>query len=166
MGRPTISRRFGFVITQATEARGLEAAMRRRWWAGLLTCFVAVGWSGGTIWPLAFLLVRGRLPIAPLIGTLNDGWPFYHVPHSVFAVLLAAYVLFGWPLWRVGRGLMSGDDSAAGRMWMLSPVEALAWWCFALPIPPLIWVVRAWLVATSRNSTNRGRGHDSNLPPV
>jgi hypothetical protein len=97
-----------------------------------------------------FLLARGRLPTLPLIGTVSDGWPFYHVSHRVFSVLLAAYVVLGWPLWRVGRGIMRGDPSSARRMWILAPVEALGWWCFGLPIPPFVWLVRAGLLATSQ----------------
>jgi len=133
----------------STEAHP-ECAVRRRWWAGLLTCVVAVGWCWGSLWPLVFLLARGRLPTLPLIGEVSDGWPFYNLSHAVFSVLLAAYVVLGWPLWRVGRGIMRGDPSSARRMWILAPVEALGWWCFGLPIPPFVWLVRAGLLATSQ----------------
>jgi len=32
----------------------------------------------------------------------------------------------------------------------LAPAEALGWWCFGLPIPPFVWLLRAWLLATSQ----------------
>ncbi len=126
-----------------------ECAVRRRWWAGLLTCVVAVGWCWGSLWPLVFLLARGRLPTLPLIGEVSDGWPFYHLSHAVFSVLLAAYVVLGWPLWRVGRGIMRGDpfrapdvDSCASRgSWLVVLRSAH---------PPFVWLLRAWLLATSQ----------------
>jgi hypothetical protein len=93
-----------------------------------------------------YLLQTGRLP------WLFDAFPMYGGPwyHSgqperfaaqlgLFLVVMLAVSWGGWLLW---RGLRAGAVVAVATI----PVEALLWYGFALPIPPLLAVVRVVLV--------------------
>jgi hypothetical protein len=115
--------------------------------AALLLWIVGVGWGiiGGT-WLIWWMLVRGRLPVLPLIGEPNSG-PFYaNFSHGVFVVLLAASVGLG--IVQVGAGWLLWNGERAGGLLQfgLLPIEALFWYGFALPIPPFLAIARVVLV--------------------
>jgi hypothetical protein len=113
----------------------------------VLLWIVAVGWGLSAPWLMWWVLVRGRLPVLPIIGEPNGG-PFYdNVARGTFVVLLAvSFVLAfaqGWAAWLLWGGKRSGALLQFG----LLPVEAAFWYGFALPIPPLLAVVRLILTA-------------------
>ena len=75
------------------------------------------------------------------------GGPFERWGVQTTAGLLAAFMLVcalellaGWWLWR-------GQKTGAILAIALLPFGALFWWGFALPIPPLMAVVRTALIA-------------------
>jgi hypothetical protein len=114
--------------------------------AAVLLWIVGVGWGLSAPWLMWWVVVRGRLPVLPLIGEPNGG-PFYlSLPHAVFVVLLGvsfvlgiAQIWAGWLLW-------NGERLGALVQFGLLPVEAAFWYGFAIPIPPLLAVVRVVLV--------------------
>jgi hypothetical protein len=115
--------------------------------AAVLFWIVGGGWGiiGGP-WLIWWMLVRGRLPVLPLIGEPNAG-PFYaNLPHGVFVVLLAASAGLG--IAQVGAGclLWNGERTGGLLQFGLLPIEALFWYGFALPIPPLLAFARVILV--------------------
>jgi hypothetical protein len=57
-----------------------------------------------------------------------------------FAGVLALDVIAGWLLWK-------GDRAGAVLTLALVPIEAAYWAAFALPIPPMMAVVRIALIA-------------------
>jgi hypothetical protein len=78
---------------------------------------------------------------------MYGGPAFERMSHPTFSVLLASFsavlavdVVAGWLLWR-------GDRAGAVLTLALVPVEAAYWAAFALPIPPLMAVVRIALIA-------------------
>ena len=118
-----------------------------------LTQVVGFGWAILPVpWLMWWVVVRGRLPVLPLIGEPNSG-PFYlQLPHSQFVLLLAAsfglgvaQVWAGWLLW-------NGDRSGALLQFGLLPIEAIFWYGFALPIPPVLAAARVVLVALAWSS--------------
>jgi len=115
--------------------------------AAVLLWVVAFGWALlPTPWLMWWVVVRGRLPVLPLIGEPNGG-PFYlNYSHAVFVVLLAAafvlalvQVWAGWLLW-------NGERSGALLQFALLPVEAVFWYGFELPIPPFLALARVIIV--------------------
>ena len=121
--------------------------------AAILLWVVGFGWAILPVpWLMWWVVVRGRLPVLPLIGEPNSG-PFYlQLPHSQFVLLLAAsfglgvaQVWAGWLLWY-------GDRSGALLQFGLLPIEAIFWYGFALPIPPVLAAARVVLVALAWSS--------------
>ena len=121
--------------------------------AAILLWVVGFGWAILPVpWLMWWVVVRGRLPVLPLIGEPNSG-PFYlQLPHSQFVLLLAAsfglgvaQVWAGWLLW-------NGDRSGALLQFGLLPIEAIFWYGFALPIPPVLAAARVVLVALAWSS--------------
>lgn len=114
--------------------------------AAVLLWIVALGWALPAPWLMWWVVVRGRLPVLPFIGEANGG-PFYlSLPRGAFVVLLGvsfvlgmAQVWAGWPLW-------NGQRSGAVLQFAFLPVEAVLWYGFALPIPPVLAAVRIILV--------------------
>jgi hypothetical protein len=114
--------------------------------AALLLWIVAAGWALPAPWLMWWVLVRGRLPVLPIIGEPNGG-PFYlNLPSGAFLGLLAvsfglgiAQAWAGWLLW-------NGQLSAALFQFGLLPVEAVLWYGFGLPIPPILAIVRLILI--------------------
>ena len=118
--------------------------------ASVLLWVVGAGW--GVLpapWLMWWVIVRGRLPVLPLIGEPNGG-PFYlRLPHSVFVGLLAASLILGIAQIWAGWLLWNGQRSGALFQFGLLPVEAALWYGFELPIPPMLAIVRLVLVGLS-----------------
>jgi hypothetical protein len=121
--------------------------------AGLLWT-VAAFWGLPALWLIWWILIRDRLPVLPFIGT-PDGGPFYfHLSRAAFAVVLLMSFLLAllqshaaWLVW-------IGKRSGAVIQFGLLPMEALFWYGFALPFPPLFAVIRIALIAKAwRNLT-------------
>ena len=66
--------------------------------------------------------------------------------HSVFVALLAAAFVLGLVQVWAGWLLWNGERSGALLQFGLLPVEAVFWYGFALPIPPILALVRVVLV--------------------
>jgi hypothetical protein len=116
--------------------------------AAILLWIVGFGW--GVLpapWLVWWVIVRGRLPVLPVIGEPNGG-PFYlDLPHATFIGLLGASFILGIAQAWAGWLLWNGERSGALVQFGLLPIEALFWYGFALPIPPLLAIARAVLVA-------------------
>jgi hypothetical protein len=97
-------------------------------------------------WLMWWVAVRGRLPVLPFIGEPNGG-PFYlSLPHGAFLGLLALSFLLGIAQAWAGWLLWNGQRSGAVLQFGLLPLEALLWYGFALPIPPVLAAIRVILV--------------------
>jgi hypothetical protein len=96
-----------------------------------------------------WVLARGRLPVLPIIGEPNGGPFYFNFSRGAFVVLLAiSFVLAfaqGWAGWLLWTGKRSGAMLQFG----LLPIEAAFWYGFALPIPPLLAIVRLVLTASA-----------------
>lgn len=114
--------------------------------AAVLLWIVAAGWALPAPWLMWWVIVRGRLPVLPIIGEPNGG-PFYlNLPHPAFVALLALSFVLGiaqaWAGWLLWNGQRSGALFQLG----LLPVEAVFWYGFAIPIPPVLAIIRLVLV--------------------
>jgi hypothetical protein len=114
--------------------------------AALLLWVVALGWGLPALWLIWWVIKRGRLPVLPFIGEPNGG-PFYRqVSRRAFVMLLwlslalgVAQAWAGWLLW-------NGQQLGAVVQFGLLPIEAVFWYGFALPIPPILAAARVILV--------------------
>jgi hypothetical protein len=115
--------------------------------AAVLLWVVAFGWALlPTPWLMWWVVVRGRLPVLPLIGEPNGG-PFYlNQSREVFLVLLAAAFVLGLVQAWAGWLLWNGQRSGALLQFALLPVEAVFWYGFEIPIPPFLALARVILV--------------------
>lgn len=115
--------------------------------AAILLWIVGFGW--GVLpapWLAWWVVVHGRLPVLPLIGEPNGG-PFYlQWSHATFVWLLAGSLVLGLAQAWAGWLLWNGERSGALVQFSLLPFEALLWYGFALPIPPILAVARVALV--------------------
>jgi hypothetical protein len=95
--------------------------------AAVLLWVVAFGWALlPTPWLMWWVVVRGRLPVLPLIGEPNGG-PFYlNYSHAVFVVLLAAAFVLGLVQAWAGWLLWNGQRSGALLQFALLPIEAVS----------------------------------------
>jgi len=113
-----------------------------------LTCLVAAGFGAPTPYAATHLLRHGKLPTFLGMFPMYGGGFFTRTSHPVFVILLALFAMVctadcfaGWLAW---NGLRVG----AWLMIALVPLEAVFWIGFALPIPPILAVVRfALLIA-------------------
>ena len=114
--------------------------------AAMLLWVVAFGWALPAPWLMWWVVVRGRLPVLPFIGEPNGG-PFYRrVSRPAFVVLLGLSLALGRAQAWAGWLLWDGRQLGAVVQFALLPVEAVFWYGFALPIPPILAVVRVVLV--------------------
>jgi hypothetical protein len=114
--------------------------------AGIMLWVVALGWALPAPWLMWWVIVRGRLPVLPLIGEPNGG-PFYRrASRGTFVVLLGLSLALGVAQAWAGWLLWNGQQLGAVLQFSLLPIEALFWYGFALPIPPVLAVVRIVLV--------------------
>jgi hypothetical protein len=113
----------------------------------VLLWVVAAGWGVPAPWLMWWVLERGRLPVLPIIGQPNGGPFYFNLSRGAFALLLALSfglaLAQGWAAWL----LWAGKRSGALVQFALLPVEAAFWYGFALPIPPLLAIVRLVLTA-------------------
>jgi hypothetical protein len=126
------------------EASTVPAAGRA---AAVLLWIVAAGWGLPAPWLMWWVLVRGRLPVLPIIGEPNGGPFYFNFSRGTFVALLGASLLLAfaqaWAAWLLWAGKRSGALLEFG----LLPVEAAFWYGFALPIPPLLAIARLVLTA-------------------
>jgi hypothetical protein len=112
------------------EASAVPAASRA---AAVLLWIVAVGWGLPAPWLMWWVLVRGRLPVLPLIGEPNGGPFYFNFSRGTFVALLGASLLLAfaqaWAAWLLWIGKRSGALLEFG----LLPVEAAFWYGFAVP---------------------------------
>jgi hypothetical protein len=115
--------------------------------AAALTVLIALGFALPAPWVIERLRRTGALPTFFGLFPMYGGPAFERVSHTTFSVLLASFsavlavdVVAGWLLWR-------GDRAGAVLTLALVPVEAAYWAAFALPIPPMMAVVRIALIA-------------------
>jgi hypothetical protein len=121
--------------------------------AAVLLWFTAVGFGLPCLAAIRNLLTGRDLP-AIMGFRAYGGGPFERVGIHTTVALLVAFLLVcilegvvGWLLW--------GDRKAgAGAILALAllPVGAVFWWGFALPIPPILAVVRTILILLSWRS--------------
>lgn len=115
--------------------------------ASVLLWIVAVGWGLPGLWLLWWLVYRGRLPVLPVIGIPNGGPFYFSVSTPVFGVLLAGSVVLGLVQAKVAALLWANRRSGAILQFALLPVEAVFWYGFALPLPPVFALARMVLTA-------------------
>jgi hypothetical protein len=115
--------------------------------AAVLLWIVAAGWGFSAPWLIWWVLVRGRLPVLPIIGEANGGPFYFKVARSTFAKLLALSFLLGVAQAWAARLLWAGKRSGALLQFALLPAEAAFWYGFAIPIPPLLAIIRIVLTA-------------------
>lgn len=114
--------------------------------AAVLLWVVGVGWGWSAPWLMWWVAVRGRLPVLPYIGEPNGG-PFYTaLPHPAFIVLLGLSLVLGIVQVTAGVLLWNGQRSGAVLQFALLPIEAVFWYGFDLPIPPVFALIRVVLV--------------------
>jgi hypothetical protein len=117
--------------------------------AAVLLWIVAGGWGLPAPWLMWWVLVRGRLPVLPIIGEPNGGPFYFNFSRGTFVALLGASLVLafvqGWAAWL----LWGSKRSGALLQFALFPVEATFWYGFALPIPPLLAIARLVLTATA-----------------
>lgn len=102
-----------------------------------LTVLTALGFGVPTAFVAAHLLREGSLPSFMGLFPMYGGGFFERWPHEVFVLLLGAFAAVlaldafaGWLLW-------NGEQLGAYITIALLPAEALFWYGFALPIPPV-----------------------------
>ena len=115
--------------------------------AAALTVLVGAGFGLPIPWAAWRLRQTGHLPTFIGLFPMYGGPLFPRVSHRTFTLVLLSFaavcaldVLAGLALWR-------DDRDAAILVLALLPVEAAYWVAFALPIPPVIAVVRVALLA-------------------
>lgn len=114
--------------------------------AAILLWLVAAGWALPAPWLMWWVVVRGRLPVLPYIGEPNGG-PFYaSLSHGAFVAVLGLSLVLGIAQIVAGVLLWNGEQAGAVLQFAILPVEAMFWYGFALPIPPLLAVIRVVLV--------------------
>ena len=134
------------MATQAPQASRRAAPSAATKVAAIVTWIYAACFGLPAIAVAVYLLRTGRLPL------LFDAFPVYGGPwydsgrpegfaaqHGAFLVMMLVVSWGGWLLW---RGSRAGVVVAVATI----PVEALFWYGFALPIPPLLTPVRVVLV--------------------
>ena len=115
--------------------------------AAALTIFVALGFGLPAPWVAWRLMQTGELPTFMGLFPMYGGPLFARVSHGTFALVLFSFAavlaldgVAGWLMWNGHR--------AGGILTLaLLPIEAAYWYAFALPIPPLMAVVRVALLA-------------------
>lgn len=114
--------------------------------AAILLWVVALGWALPAPVLIWWVIVRGRLPVLPFIGEPNGGPFSRRLSRSAFVVLLGLSLALGvaqaWAGWLLWNGLQLGGVV----QFALLPIEAVFWYGFALPIPPVLALARIVLV--------------------
>ena len=112
-----------------------------------LMWLIALGFGIPAPFVAGHLLREGRLPTFMGLFPMYGGGAFERWPHHAFAVALGLFAalsaleLFaGWLLWQ-------GEGLGAWMAIALLPIEIVFWVGFAVPIPPMVAVVRLVLLA-------------------
>ena len=115
--------------------------------AAVLTWVYVAGFGVPAVLVAIHLLRHGSLPIFFGLFPMYGGPWFARVGHRTFALLLVAFLFVtmaaAWAGWLVWEGSRAGGVSSL----VLLPVEALFWIGFSLPVPWVIGVARAVLLA-------------------
>lgn len=124
-------------------------------------------------WVYAACFGLPAVPIAVYVGRRRtlpwflDLFPMYGGPWwaasrwVVFVCLLIAYFVVMLLVVFAGVKLWRGRRAGAILTFALIPVEAIFWWGFALPFPPLLGAVRLALVAVAWRRLRRSRRNGS-----
>ncbi|HEY3429020.1 MAG TPA: hypothetical protein VGK83_10155 [Acidimicrobiia bacterium] len=121
-------------------------------WAAIVLWIYSAGFGIPAV-PIGwYLLAKGRLPMVfGLFPAYGGPWSARLGP-SNFVALLVAFLLVtilaafsGWLLW-------NGSRVGAILALALLPLEAVFWFGFALPIPPILAAVRIALIASAWRS--------------
>ncbi|HET7767953.1 MAG TPA: hypothetical protein VFN74_04195 [Chloroflexota bacterium] len=117
-----------------------------------LMCLVALGFGVPAPFVAGRLLREGRLPTFMGLFPMYGGGAFDRWPHTAFVVALGLFAalsaleLFAaWLLWQ-------GERLGALMAIALLPIEIVFWVGFAVPIPPVVAIVRAVLLAVGRSA--------------
>ena len=141
------------MATQAPQASRRAAPLAAKA-AAIVTWAYAACFGLPAIPVAVYLLQTGRLP------RLFDAFPVYGGPWydsgqpERFAAQLGAFLVMmlvvSWGGWLLWRGSRAGVVVAVATI----PVEALFWYGFALPIPPLLTLVRVVLLIAASMRRN------------
>jgi hypothetical protein len=120
--------------------------------AAVLLWFAALGFGLPCLAAIRNLLTGRDLPLIMGFRAYGGG-PFERAGIHTTVALLVAFLLVGilegvagWLLWGDRK---AGTDAGAILALALFPVGAVFWWGFALPIPPILAVVRTILILLS-----------------
>ncbi len=115
-------------------------------WTAIVMWAYAAGFGLATIPVARYLLLNGRLPMfLNLFPAFGGPWSRSIQPGAFVALLGIFFVVTllvaagAWMLWNGNR--MGGIAALA-----LIPIEAIFWYGFALPIPPVLGLIRVVMV--------------------
>jgi hypothetical protein len=118
----------------------------------VLTWVYAAGFGMPAVPVAVHLLRNGSLPTFFGLFPMYGGPWFARVDHRTFILLLVAFLVVtvaaAWAGWLVWEGSRAGGVLGL----VLLPVEAVLWIGFALPIPWVIGVARAVMLALAWRS--------------
>jgi hypothetical protein len=128
------------------EASAVPAASRA---AAVLLWIVAAGWGLPAPWLMWWVLVRGRLPVLPIIGEPNGGPFYFNFSRGTFVGLLGASLVLAFaqggrpgycgpanarePCWNLGCSQWRQRSGTASLCQSLRCSPSLGW--FSLPWP-------------------------------
>lgn len=119
--------------------------------AAILLWFTALGFGIFCLPAIGNLLKGQDIPYVLGFPAYGKG-PFERIGIPTTVPLLAAFLLVcilegvaGWLLW-------GGHKSGAVLAFALLPFGAIFWWGFALPIPPILAIIRTLLILLSWQS--------------
>jgi hypothetical protein len=125
--------------------------------AAVVVWIYAAGFGLPAIPVAIYLLRAGRLPwLFGLFPMYSGPWYDIEQPERFAAQLGAFFVVMlivSWGGWLLWRGWRAGAVLAVATI----PLEALFWYGFALPIPPLLALVRVVLVIAAWPRLRRRR---------
>ena len=115
--------------------------------ASVCMWLVALGFGLPTPFAAAYLLREGRLPTFMGSFSAYGGGLFERAPHDVFVVALALFAAVCAIDAFAATLVWNGERIGALLMIVTLPIEAIFWIGFALPIPPMLALVRSALLA-------------------
>ena len=113
--------------------------------AAILLWFTALGFGIFCLPAIGNLLTGRDIPYVFGFPAYGEG-PFERVGIRTTVPLLAAFLLVGILEGLAGWLLWEGYRMGAILALVLVPVGAIFWWGFALPIPPLVALIRTALI--------------------
>jgi hypothetical protein len=133
--------------TAEVDAPAGQAARRAIRIAALLFFLTGIGWPLGGLAVTLHMIRTGTRPLVFGIHALEGPWTAVYdhqaivVLHAIFLALTAVELLAGYWLWKFAR-----KGAVLGLA--LQPLEAIFWYGFALPIPPLMGLLKMVLLAS------------------